>query len=82
MSRKKALLVSLTLCLLLSLAAVGPVTGQEDEIVIGVYEPMTGAQAAGGELTMQGVRRSHGLGACFQTPATSRPCARGSSARG
>jgi branched-chain amino acid transport system substrate-binding protein len=25
------------------------------EVVIGVYEPMTGAQAAGGELTMQGV---------------------------
>ena len=30
-----------------------------DEIVIGVYEPMTGAQAAGGELTMQGVNLAY-----------------------
>lgn len=29
------------------------------EIVIGVYEPMTGAQAAGGELTMQGVNLAY-----------------------
>ncbi len=69
MSRKKALLVWLTLCLLLSLATSSAsaarnqtadlVTVQEDEIVIGVYEPMTGAQAAGGELTMQGVYLAH-----------------------
>ena len=30
-----------------------------DEVVIGVYEPMTGAQAAGGELTMQGVNLAY-----------------------
>ncbi len=59
MSRKKVLLVWLSLSLLLSLVAAGPVAGQEDEIVIGVYEPMTGAQAAGGELTMQGVYLAH-----------------------
>lgn len=29
------------------------------EVVIGVYEPMTGAQAAGGELTMQGVNLAY-----------------------
>jgi branched-chain amino acid transport system substrate-binding protein len=29
------------------------------EIVIGVYEPMTGAQAAGGQLTMQGVNLAY-----------------------
>ena len=29
-----------------------PAAEQPDEIVIGVYEPMTGAMAAGGELTM------------------------------
>lgn len=32
---------------------------QPEEIVIGVYEPMTGAMAAGGELTMQGVDLAH-----------------------
>lgn len=32
---------------------------QPSEIVIGVYEPMTGAQAAGGQLTMQGVNLAH-----------------------
>lgn len=32
---------------------------QLSEIVIGVYEPMTGAQAAGGELTMQGVNLAY-----------------------
>ena len=40
-----------------------PAAGEEpaapEEIVIGVYEPMTGAQAAGGELTMQGVNLAH-----------------------
>lgn len=36
-----------------------PAAEQPDEIVIGVYEPMTGAMAAGGELTMQGVNLAH-----------------------
>lgn len=39
--------------------AEAPEAGQPDEIVIGVYEPMTGAMAAGGELTMQGVNLAH-----------------------
>ena len=29
------------------------------EVVIGVYEPMTGQQAAGGQLTMQGVNLAY-----------------------
>ncbi len=36
-----------------------PEPEKPSEIVIGVYEPMTGAQAAGGELTMQGVNLAH-----------------------
>mgnify|MGYP005857117289 CR=1 FL=1 len=47
--------------------AAAPAEGEEaaaegempDEVVIGVYEPMTGALAAGGELTMQGVELAH-----------------------
>jgi branched-chain amino acid transport system substrate-binding protein len=36
-----------------------PAAEMPDEVVIGVYEPMTGAMAAGGELTMQGVELAH-----------------------
>jgi len=39
--------------------AEAPEAEQPDEIVIGVYEPMTGAMAAGGELTMQGVNLAY-----------------------
>ncbi|GAP14769.1 amino acid/amide ABC transporter substrate-binding protein, HAAT family [Longilinea arvoryzae] len=34
-------------------------TEKPKEVVIGVYEPMTGAQAAGGQLTMQGVNLAY-----------------------
>jgi branched-chain amino acid transport system substrate-binding protein len=36
-----------------------PETEMVEQITIGVYEPMTGAQAAGGELTMQGVNLAY-----------------------
>ncbi|MFO7743680.1 MAG: ABC transporter substrate-binding protein [Anaerolineae bacterium] len=32
---------------------------QLDEVVIGIYQPMTGAMAAGGEQTMQGIELAH-----------------------
>lgn len=38
-----------------------PEEAAPDEAVIGVYEPMTGAFAAGGEFTMQGVNLAHKL---------------------
>lgn len=41
-------------------ATEAPAAGVK-EIVIGVYEPMTGAQAAGGQQTMQGVNLAHEL---------------------
>ena len=55
--------VALTLLALIFAACQPATEGEEppaagekpDQVVIGVYEPMTGAQAAGGELTMQGV---------------------------
>jgi len=73
-SRKFSLFISLLLLLALVLGAcaqaaepdeAAPAEGETaadtelEEIVIGVYEPMTGAQAAGGELTMQGVYLAH-----------------------
>jgi branched-chain amino acid transport system substrate-binding protein len=36
-----------------------PEAGAPEEVVIGVYEPMTGAFAAGGEFTMQGVNLAY-----------------------
>lgn len=69
-SRKFTLFISLLLLLSLVLGACAtaaepddaePAEGETEveEIVIGVYEPMTGSQAAGGELTMQGVYLAH-----------------------
>lgn len=42
--------------------AIEPAPEEEielDKVVIGVYEPMTGAMAAGGQMTMQGVELAH-----------------------
>jgi branched-chain amino acid transport system substrate-binding protein len=41
--------------------AVAPEEAAPEEVVIGVYEPMTGAFAAGGEFTMQGVNLAYKL---------------------
>jgi branched-chain amino acid transport system substrate-binding protein len=59
----------LTLVLLLSLTAFLALAGgqqegtaaAEDAVVIGIYEPMTGPYAAGGQMTMEGVNFAHEL---------------------
>jgi branched-chain amino acid transport system substrate-binding protein len=66
MSRKlfrALMLVSLLALLVGACQPAAPTTGGPaalpEEIVIGVYEPMTGGQAAGGQLTMQGVNLAY-----------------------
>jgi branched-chain amino acid transport system substrate-binding protein len=57
----------LTLVLLLSLTAFLALAGgqqegtaaAEDAVVIGIYEPMTGPYAAGGQMTMEGINFAH-----------------------
>ncbi len=58
------LMMALTVIALLvsacqSQAGAPAATEKPKEVVIGVYEPMTGAQAAGGQLTMQGVNLAY-----------------------
>lgn len=50
--KKFGLIVGILLSLLLIFSLV---VGAAEEIVIGVYEPMTGPYAAGGQMTMEGV---------------------------
>ena len=50
--QKFGLLAGIFLSLLLICSLI---VGAADEIVIGVYEPMTGPMAAGGQMTMEGV---------------------------
>lgn len=50
--RKFSLIVGILLSLLLVFSLV---VGAAEEIVIGVYEPMTGPYAAGGQMTMEGI---------------------------
>ncbi len=50
--KKFGLIVGILLPILLIFSLVG---GAAEEIVIGVYEPMTGPYAAGGQMTMEGV---------------------------
>jgi len=45
--------------LCLALVSLGSAMAAETEIRIGVYEPMTGAMAAGGQQTMEGIELAH-----------------------
>lgn len=72
MFNKKTISVLLCLVLILSVMAVGcgqkedpdankPVETDEDVIKIGVYEPLTGLQAAGGKMTLDGMELANKL---------------------
>ena len=50
-------LMMVLLCL--ALVSLGSAMAAETEIRIGVYEPMTGAMAAGGQQTMEGIELAH-----------------------
>ncbi|KAB3530868.1 ABC transporter substrate-binding protein [Alkaliphilus serpentinus] len=58
---KKSLLVVLILVLIASLFLAGCSKEEEDVIKIGVFEPITGANAAGGELEVEGVKLANKL---------------------
>lgn len=53
---KKTLVLMMSVVMALSLlAGCGGQTAESDTIKIGVFEPMTGANAAGGEMTVEGI---------------------------
>src|SRR5690554_4046639 len=69
MFRKKGIILLVSL-LILSLTVVGcsgdkkneaqkPAENNEDVITIGVYEPLTGDNAAGGQMTLEGMQLAH-----------------------
>ncbi len=49
------------LLVLLAFIMVFSGTGLADEVRIGVYEPLTGPMAAGGQMTLEGIRLAHAL---------------------
>lgn len=70
MFKKKTMCIFLSLVLILSVFATGcgssnkpaePAKPAEDVIKIGVYEPLTGGQAAGGKMTVDGMKLANKL---------------------
>lgn len=70
MFKKKTMCIFLSLVLILSVFAAGcgssnkpaePAKPAEDVIKIGVYEPLTGGQAAGGKMTVDGMKLANKL---------------------
>lgn len=54
----RRLMTALSCLILVSLCGI-TAAQRETEIRIGVYEPMTGAMAAGGQMTMEGIQLAH-----------------------
>ena len=62
MKKSKVWILSLVVCLLVMMLLSGcggqqaeVVEEESEEIVIGIYLPMTGANAAGGQMSMEGI---------------------------
>lgn len=54
---KKLLAVLLSIVMMFSLASCGNQTAVDDNVIrIGVFEPLTGSSAAGGEMTLNGIK--------------------------
>ncbi len=61
MKRKLALLLALTMIPSLILGGCGGAAEDKSDIKIGVFEPLTGANAAGGQMELEGVKAAHSV---------------------